>query len=356
MRDYYPLLSRIVAGLDTNTGEARRALYGRARVALCEQLRKREPRLTDSEITHERLALEAAIRKFEAATIRRPRQPPASEAVAASVNVADIGRLDIGAPAEARAEPVLAPPTARPGEQRLAPQLVELALLARVVEAKEQRIRPAARAGQGGNARAAAGPRRAAPAGQRTPPPQQAQEMPAAQDLLTRLIEARQEIRLEHDTGMNPRIGTRSLPDMPRSGDFITPLLAALYFVLGFAQLVAFFHGLQTAFGLGGVTSIGIFMLLYSTGSLGSIPMAIISFYGAWRGWQWPIWDAALFAFPFVILSFGFLGIGGFYSFFNRRKTPPLVRFIRSLSTCALARGWRAARTTIRGRARRPHP
>jgi len=42
-------------------------------------------------------------------------------------------------------------------------------------------------------------------------------------------------------------------------------------------------------------------MLLYSIGSLGSIPMAIISFYGAWRAWEWPIWGAAFFAFPFVI-------------------------------------------------------
>jgi len=74
--------------------------------------------------------------------------------------------------------------------------------------------------------------------------------------------------------------------------------------------------------------------------------MAIISFYGAWRAWEWPIWGGAFFAFPFIIRV---SGNRGFYSFFNRRNTPPLVRFIRSLSTsrrwCALARGWRAAWT-----------
>jgi len=64
--------------------------------------------------------------QFEAATIRRPRQPPATDAV--NVNAADIG-----APAEAQAEPVLAPATPPPNGQRPAPreQLVELALLAR---------------------------------------------------------------------------------------------------------------------------------------------------------------------------------------------------------------------------------
>src|SRR5947207_795388 len=56
-------------------------------------------------------------------------------------------------------------------------------------------------------------------------------------------------------------------------------------------------------------------MLLYLTGSAGSIPMAMMAFYGAWRGWQWPMLGAALFALPFVVLSFGFLGFGGFYSF-----------------------------------------
>ena len=169
--------------------------------------------------------------------------------------------------------------------------------------------------------------------------------MPAAQDLLTRLIEARQEIRPGHDTGVNPRIGTRSLPDMPKSRDFITPLLAALYFVLGFAQLVAFFHGLQSAFGLGGVTSIGIFMLLYSTGSLGSIPMAIISFYGAWRGWEWPIWGAALFAFPFVVLSFGFLeSEGSTVSSTGGRRRPSSGSFDRCRRRGGGAR-WRAWRS-----------
>jgi two-component sensor histidine kinase len=34
MADYYLLIARAVAGLNENTGEARRALYGRARAAL----------------------------------------------------------------------------------------------------------------------------------------------------------------------------------------------------------------------------------------------------------------------------------------------------------------------------------
>src|SRR4051812_49912522 len=74
MADYYPLIARAVTGLDKSTGEARRALYERARTALVTQLRGVEPALSEADITRERLALEEAIRKVEAEAARRPRQ------------------------------------------------------------------------------------------------------------------------------------------------------------------------------------------------------------------------------------------------------------------------------------------
>lgn len=82
MADYYPLIARAIAGLDPNTGEARRALYERARTALVAQLRGIQPPLQEAEITRERLALEEAVRKVEAEAARRsapagaPQTPP----------------------------------------------------------------------------------------------------------------------------------------------------------------------------------------------------------------------------------------------------------------------------------------
>jgi len=73
MTDYHPLIVRAVEGLDKSTGEARRALYERARTALVTQLRSVEPALSESEITKERLALEEAIRKVEAEAARKSR-------------------------------------------------------------------------------------------------------------------------------------------------------------------------------------------------------------------------------------------------------------------------------------------
>jgi hypothetical protein len=71
MTDYHPLIAKAVDGLAKNTGEARRALYERARAALVAQLRGVEPALAESDITKERLALEEAIRKVESEAARK---------------------------------------------------------------------------------------------------------------------------------------------------------------------------------------------------------------------------------------------------------------------------------------------
>jgi hypothetical protein len=73
MTDYQPLIARAVDGLGKSTGEARRALYERARSALVAQLRAVEPALSEQEVTKERLSLEEAIRKVEAEAARKAR-------------------------------------------------------------------------------------------------------------------------------------------------------------------------------------------------------------------------------------------------------------------------------------------
>jgi hypothetical protein len=95
MADYYPLIARAVNGLEKSTGEARRALYERARTALVTQLRGVEPVLSEADITRERLALEEAIRKVEGEAARRP-------------------RLDVADPPRPKPPPVEEPPSPAP--------------------------------------------------------------------------------------------------------------------------------------------------------------------------------------------------------------------------------------------------
>jgi len=100
MADYYPLISRAVAGLDKNTGENRRALYERARKALVDQLRGVQPALSETDITRERLSLEEAIRKVETEAARAMRM----------------------ASPTARAKPKVEPPPSAPAAQESKPE------------------------------------------------------------------------------------------------------------------------------------------------------------------------------------------------------------------------------------------
>src|SRR6202035_485118 len=73
MTDYHPLIARAVEGLDRSTGEARRALYERARNALVALLRSNQPALSAGDMINERLALEEAIGRAAADGARKSR-------------------------------------------------------------------------------------------------------------------------------------------------------------------------------------------------------------------------------------------------------------------------------------------
>ena len=73
---YHQLIARAVDELDSNTGEARRALYERARHALLAQLRTDKSVLVLANIAKERRALEEAINKVEAEAARELRPEP----------------------------------------------------------------------------------------------------------------------------------------------------------------------------------------------------------------------------------------------------------------------------------------
>ncbi|MEJ1158154.1 hypothetical protein [Prosthecomicrobium sp. N25] len=65
MADYHAILKRAIGALPEPTGEARRAVYEKARTALVNQLKSFDPPLSASEITQQRLQLEDAIRRVE---------------------------------------------------------------------------------------------------------------------------------------------------------------------------------------------------------------------------------------------------------------------------------------------------
>jgi len=112
MADYYPLIARAVAGLQKNTGDARRTLYERAREALVAQLRGVIPALDESDVTRERLSLEEAIRKVEGESAR---QSTSRSETALRVKAPEFPRWEEPEPEpEPDPEPASRPPPRRP--------------------------------------------------------------------------------------------------------------------------------------------------------------------------------------------------------------------------------------------------
>jgi hypothetical protein len=118
MADYYPLIARAVVGLEKNTGDTRRALYERARAALVAQLRSVTPALSESDVTRERLALEEAVRKVEAESVRQARLESRSEPKT-KVKPPEMPRWDEPQPAPSKAAEE--PPSPRPRRPRSNP-------------------------------------------------------------------------------------------------------------------------------------------------------------------------------------------------------------------------------------------
>src|SRR5690242_2937870 len=92
MTDYYAVLKKAVSGFESESGDARRSVYDKARTALIGQLKSIDPPLTTSEISRQRLELEEAIRKVEreASSARpAPARVSAAAAVAEALAVPD---------------------------------------------------------------------------------------------------------------------------------------------------------------------------------------------------------------------------------------------------------------------------
>jgi hypothetical protein len=144
MADYHPLIARAVQALDKSTGEARRALYERARTALVAQLRGVVPALSESEITKERLALEEAIRRVEAEAARKSRTEPQRPAMPPPRSTAAPPPAAAPTPSPPRERPVAPPgePPSPPQARRAEPRRPETPLPQQ--EQYEQPEQPAA--------------------------------------------------------------------------------------------------------------------------------------------------------------------------------------------------------------------
>lgn len=122
MADYYPVLKRAISSLPSGSGEARRAVYEKARVALLRQLSSYNPPLSPTEIADQRVALEDCIRRVEAEVAGVPEDAAVS---ADSHTPAPVAPMPTAPASAARTEPVREAPSRTEPEPRPEPKREE---------------------------------------------------------------------------------------------------------------------------------------------------------------------------------------------------------------------------------------
>ena len=110
-----------------------------------------------------------------------------------------------------------------------------------------------------------------------------------------------------------------------------------LWFLLALLQITAFLQGLENWFGLHWAANLAVFVVIVTIVPFGEILTSVIGFYGAWHGWGWPWWRAALLCLPFAAVSFCVPGPGKVIVRMLRarmlkREPPPPLELTNSLS------------------------
>jgi hypothetical protein len=115
MADFYPVLSRAIAGLQEQTPEARRAVYDRAKQVLVAQLRNVDPPISEADIMRQRMALDDVIARIER-DYQPQETPEPAAAPAPPTAVMPAPAIPAVAPTPAPAAPLapLPPPVAPP--------------------------------------------------------------------------------------------------------------------------------------------------------------------------------------------------------------------------------------------------
>jgi len=91
-------------------------------------------------------------------------------------------------------------------------------------------------------------------------------------------------------------------------------ILLLLYLALAVAQVQAFLHGMELWLGVPWALSLVIGLIGYGL-PFGPLVCSAIAFYGAYKGWQWEWWQAALLTFPSAIFNLVFVGTSGVLAF-----------------------------------------
>lgn len=88
------------------------------------------------------------------------------------------------------------------------------------------------------------------------------------------------------------------------------PVVWIVGVVLMLVTLTAYYAGMKVWLGWGFFPAFAVMIVAFFLRDLGGLFISVVGFFGMWKGWDWPVWQAFLVAFPMLAII-GMMMLGG---------------------------------------------
>ncbi|WP_191558408.1 hypothetical protein [Brevundimonas aurantiaca] len=80
----------------------------------------------------------------------------------------------------------------------------------------------------------------------------------------------------------------------------LLPVIWIIGIGLLLVTLTAYYAGMRVWLGWGFLPAFAIMIVAFMFRDVGGLFLSVVGFIGMWKGWDWPIWQALIIAFPMI--------------------------------------------------------
>lgn len=80
------------------------------------------------------------------------------------------------------------------------------------------------------------------------------------------------------------------------------PVIWIIGICLLIVTLAAYYAGMRVWLGWGFFPAFAVMIVAFMFRDLGALFLSVVGFIGMWKGWDWPLWQALIIAFPMLAI------------------------------------------------------
>ncbi|WP_333592391.1 hypothetical protein [Brevundimonas sp.] len=84
--------------------------------------------------------------------------------------------------------------------------------------------------------------------------------------------------------------------------------------------LAGYYAGMQVWLGWGFFPAFAVMIVAFLFRDIGGLFLSVVGFVGMWKGWDWPLWQALLVAFPMIAILGVLMLSGGIASTLSQSR------------------------------------